>query len=81
MLTQQEHDEIREEILQELLIERADEMRREQRLFEDEEFAFEELVDSGLIDVYDTLNELAISMNSYGWNIQVQELVRRLKSV
>jgi len=81
MLTQQEHDEIREEILQELLIERADEMKREQRLFEDKEYAFEELVDSGLIEVYDTLNELAISMNSYGWNIQVQELVRRLKSV
>ena len=56
-------------------------MKREQRLFEDKEYAFEELVDSGLIEVYDTLNELAISMNSYGWNIQVQELVRRLKSV
>ena len=75
MVTQAEHEEIRQDLLQEDFEEKL----HEDRLHHDEVFAFEQLTDHSLSDIYDQLDFLVISMSSYGWNISTNELIGRLK--
>lgn len=77
MITPEERDEIRAD----LLIELREELEEEERLRTNYDWAESEIMDERLCDIHEEILDIMSCMNKYGWDMSIQYVTDRLRDM